>query len=339
MKFRSKERIYILLILAIFAAIASSGCSESGDAARGVKISEMDLAAEEVTGATVTINVTTYVDNQGRLMSKNVSLLLKAYETKNNLLEAQVRSEMGPIDKGTTANITNTLELPKKGSYRIEATLFEEDEKRSTASRTVYNLESLTADVDVMNVKIGGMDFMVKEAEKGTVKIQTDIYFTNVGPTTSPDYRIEVKAREVDSGLVADKKEMNIGEIPSQGTVIRSVNLSVPDQYNYRAEVLIWRNSSVVGQGEGHVLLRPEMMLEEGQRIKPRDIETGGFVVYEAALEEAAPEMEASPMEVEEYAPEEATEGETGGIPGFGIVLAAISVALTALHRRRMRGP
>ncbi|HPE64103.1 MAG TPA: hypothetical protein PLQ49_08360 [Methanothrix sp.] len=333
-----KEILYSLLALAIFAALASSGCSESSDSVKGLKIAEMDLSAEEVTGATVTINVTTYVENQGRLTSKNASLLLKAYETKNNLLETQVRSDMGPIERGTTANITNTLELPKKGSYRIEATLFEEDEKRSTASRTVYNLESLTADVDVMNVRIGGMDFMVKEAENGTVRIQTDIYFTNVGPTPSPDYRIEVKAREVDSGLVADKKEMNIGEIPPQGTVIRSVNLSVPDQYNYRAEVLIWRNASIVGQGEDYVLLKPEMMMEEGQRIESKDIKTKGFVMQEAPVEEAAAEMEASPMEVEEYAREESPEVEGGGIPGFGILLAAISVALTALHRRRMRG-
>ena len=338
MKNLPKEILYPLLTLAIFAAIASSGCSESSDSVKGLKIAEMDLSAEEVTGATVTINVTTYVENQGRLRSKNASIILKAYETKNNLLEARVRSELGPVEKGMTANLTNTLELPKKGSYRIEATIFEEDEKSSTASRTVYNLEGLTSDVDVMNVGIGGMDFMVKKAENETVQIQTDIYFTNVGPTMSPDYRIEVKAREVDSGLVADKKETNVGEIPPQGTVIRSVNLTVPDQYNYRAEVLIWRNSSVVGQGEGHVLLRPEMMLEEGQRIKPRDIETGGFVMQEAVREEAAPEMEASPMEVEEYATEEALEGETGGMPGFGIVLAAISVALTALYRRRLRG-
>ena len=118
-----KEILYSLLALAIFAALASSGCSESSDSVKGLKIAEMDLSAEEVTGATVTINVTTYVENQGRLTSKNASLLLKAYETKNNLLETQVRSDMGPIERGTTANITNTLELPKKGSYRIEATL------------------------------------------------------------------------------------------------------------------------------------------------------------------------------------------------------------------------
>ncbi|HPJ30162.1 MAG TPA: hypothetical protein PLZ42_02085 [Methanothrix sp.] len=338
MKNLPKEILYPLLTLALFAAIVSSGCSETSDSVKGLKIAEMDLSAEEITGATMTINVTTYVENQGRLRSKNASIILKAYETKNNLLEAQVRSEMGPIEKGTTANITDTLELPKRGSYRIEATLFEEEEKRSTASRTVYNLESLTADVDVMNVRIGGMDFMVREAENGTVKIHTEIYFTNVGPTTSPDYRIEVKAREVDSGLVADKRETNVGEIPPQGTVIRSVNLSVPDQYNYRAEVLIWRNASIVGQGEDYVLLKPEMMMEEGQRIESKDIKTRGFVMQE--VEEAAPaaEMEASPMEVEEYAEAEGAEVEGGGIPGFGTVLAAISVALTALYRRRLRG-
>ena len=338
MKNLPKEILYPLLTLALFAAIVSSGCSETSDSVKGLKIAEMDLSAEEITGATVTINVTTYVENQGRLRSKNASIILKAYETKNNLLEAQVRSEMGPIEKGTTANITDTLELPKRGSYRIEATLFEEEEKRSTAFRTVYNLESLTADVDVMNVRIGGMDFMVREAENGTVKILTEIYFTNVGPTISPDYRIEVKAREVDSGLVADKRETNVGEIPPQGTVIRSVNLSVPDQYNYRAEVLIWRNASIVGQGEDYVLLKPEMMMEEGQRIESKDIKTRGFVMQE--VEEAAPaaEMEASPMEVEEYAEAEGAEVDGGGIPGFGTVLAAISVALTALYRRRLRG-
>ncbi len=332
MKNLPKEILYPLLMLAILAALASSGCSGVSGEVKDLKITEMDIAAEKVTGTTVTINVTTYVENSGRSISKNTTLLLKAYETKTGFLETQIRSEMGAVEKGMTANLTNTLELPKKGSYRLEATLFEGEEKKSAVSRTVYNLEGLPADVEVMNVRIREMDFMVKKAENDTVQIQSDIYFTNVGPITSPDYDIQVKAREVDSGLVADKKETNVGEIPPQGTVIRSVNFTVPDQYNYRVEVLIWSNGSIVGQGEDHVLLKPEMMMVEGERLESKKIETRGFVVEEPAAE--SPAMEVSPMESEEYA----TETAGGGIPGFGIVVATISVALTALFRRKLGG-
>lgn len=190
MKCRSKEMLYPLLALAVFAALASSGCSEGSGAVRDLKITDMDLAAEKVTGTTVTINVTTYVENAGRSTSKNTTLLLKAYETKTGFLETSIKSEMGAVEKGTTTNLTNTLELPKKGSYRLEATLFEGEEKKSAASRTVYNLEGLPADVEAINVRIRGMDFMVKKAENDTVQIQSDIYFTNVGPITSPDYDI-----------------------------------------------------------------------------------------------------------------------------------------------------
>jgi hypothetical protein len=331
MKYCPKEILYLLLTLAIFAALASSGCSEGSGAVKDLKITDMDLAAEKVTGTTVAINVTTYVENSGRSTSKNTTLLLKAYETKTGFLETSIKSEMGAVEKGTTSNLTNTLELPKKGSYRLEATLFEGGEKKSAASRTIYNLEGLPTDVETINVRIRGMDFMVKKAVNDTVQIQSDIYFTNVGPITSPDYDIQVKAREVDSGLVADKKETNVGEIPPQGTVIRSVNFTVPDQYNYQVEVLIWSNGSIVGQGEDYVLLKPEMMMEEGERIESKKIETRGFVVeVEPAAEEPAA-MEASPMEAYEYSTESAE-----AIPGFGIAFAAISVVLAALFTRRL---
>lgn len=300
----------LILLSLLLLAIAFSGCLKEGK----LTVSGMDVAAERVTSASVFLNVTTNVENYQGGDSRNISLLLKALNTESGLLQTQARRHIGTIKRGQTAMVDQAIVLPRKGSYRLEAILFEGSVKIAKGERTIRNLELLPAEVKSVGIEIPEIDFTVRNASGGRVLIQSDIMFTNEGADPSAEYDVLVKAKEMDAGLIAEKRWIRIGRIPPESTVVRSVNLTVPDQYNYLVQVELWSNETVVKRGEGRVLLRPGVRLAEGERVETKTIKTSDFV------------LEAAPAK----APERGMLA-----PGFEAVLALLSLAALILARRQ----
>ncbi len=317
----NKSTIIRILILTsiLLASTLSSGCLRSFEEESQLRITNMDISAKEVKSAFVDIDVTTYVENFHGDSSKNTSLLLKAFSTKTGLLEVQTQDDIGIIDKGDTVTITQSLKLQKEGGYRIVAVLFEEDKRKNTGEITIYSLENLPADVQDIGIEVAGMDFLVREVDGGRVVIQTDLYLTNEGTDISGNYQMLIKAREMDARLLADKEWMQTGSIKPETTIIKSVNLTVPNHYNYVVEVLIWSNDTIVKRGEDYVQLKPEMTIDIGTQVETKHIETSEFIVPPEVMEES---MGYRGMPVEEE-------------PGFGILLAIASILLVALIQRR----
>ena len=317
----NKSTVIRILILTsiLLASTLSSGCLRSFEEESQLRITNMDISAKEVKSAFVDIDVTTYVENFHGDSSKNTSLLLKAFSTETGLLEVQTQDDIGIIDKGDTVTITQSLKLQKEGGYRIVAVLFEEDKRKNTGEITIYSLENLPADVQDIGIEVAGMDFLVREVDGGRVVIQTDLYLTNEGTDISGNYQMLIKAREMDARLLADKEWMQTGSIKPETTIIKSVNLTVPNHYNYVVEVLIWSNDTIVKRGEDYVQLKPEMTIDIGTQVETKHIETSEFIVPPEVMEES---MGYKGMPVEEE-------------PGFGILLAIASILLVALIQRR----
>ncbi len=311
---------FLILTSILLASTLSSGCLRSFEEESRLRITNMDISAKEVKSAFVDLDVTTYVENFYGDSSKNTSLLLKAFSTKTGLLEVQTQDDIGIIDKGDTVTITQSLKLQKEGGYRIVAVLFEEDKRRNTGEITIYSLENLPADVQDIGIEVAGMDFLVREVDDGRVVIQTDLYLTNEGTAASGDYRMLIKAREMDARLLADKEWMQTGSIKPETTVISSLNLTVPNHYNYVVEVLIWSNDTIVKRGEDYVQLKPQMTIDVGTQVETKHIETSDFIVPQEAMEESVWYGDGTPMEEE---------------PGFGILLAIASILLVVLIQRR----
>ncbi len=311
--------IRILILTSILLAFTlSSGCLRSFEEESRLRITNMDISAKEVKSAFVDLDVTTYVENFHGDSSKNTSLLLKAFSTRTGLLEVQTQDDIGIIDKGDTVTITQSLKLQKEGGYRIVAVLFEEDKRKNTGEITIYSLENLPADVQDIGIEVAGMDFLVREVDGGRVVIQTDLYLTNEGTAASGDYQMLIKAREMDARLLADKEWMQTGSIKPETTVIRSLNLTVPNHYNYVVEVLIWSNDTIVKRGEDYVQLKPQMTIDVGTQVETKHIETSDFIVPEEVRDEVW--YGDAPME------------ET---PGFGILLGIVAILSVVLIQRR----
>jgi PGF-CTERM protein len=142
----------------------------------------------------------------------------------------------------------------------------------------VYNLERLTPDIQETGLSITDIDFLVKKVAGDRATIQTDIYFTNDNRVPSGAFDIEVKAKEEDAKLLADKQRAHVESIQPDATRVSSVSLSVPDQYNYVVEVLVWKNDTIVKRGEGNVRLRPGMQVSKDTQFVTKQIETSKFV-------------------------------------------------------------
>jgi hypothetical protein len=250
---------------------------------------------------------------------KNTSLLLKVYSMESGLLEIQEKVDLGELKKGETKVVSQNLSLPKTGGYSIRSVLFEEEIQKSNGEINIYNLDSLPADMQDIGLEISEMDFKVRKVEDGKVLIESDIYITDEGRKTSSDFPTLAKVREMDAGLLADKIWTRTGEIRPEATVIRSVNLTVPDQYNYVVEVLVWNNDTIVKRGEGYIQLNPEIEIKDKTATETRKIQTSDF--------ENVNEPEIIPEE--EYA-------EEGSTPGFSLLLsAAVLLCSAAVLRRR----
>ena len=312
----------VLIIMSVLLAFTSgSGCLRSFEEESYYNIRDMDISADRVGTAFVDLNVTTYVEKYHGDTEKNTSLLLKVYSRESGLLEVQQEVELGAFENGETKAVSQALSLPKTGGYEIRSVLFEEKTRKASGEIKVYNLDALPADLEDIGLEISEMDFQVRKVENGKVLIENDIYLTNEGRETSRDFRMLVKVRELDAGLLADKVWTGTGKIRPQTTVIRSVNVTMPDQYNYAVEVLIWNNDTIVKRGEDYIQLSPEIKVKDETQTAVRKIETSEF--------ESSEERELFPEE--EYAMEEEA------APGFGLFLSAVLMCFAVLFRSRRR--
>ncbi len=321
----------LVIFLLVSAFVATTGCIRSFEEPSRLQISKIDIAKDTVKSSFVELTVTTYVTNYGE-KSGNTSLLLRAYNVQTGLLEVQVQDDIGVIGKEITANIVQNIELPKTGDYRIMAELYEGESKiennewydyeyaRNVNSGEViiYDLENLKPDIQDIGIEISEMDFIVRDVDNGTVVIENDLYLINEGRERSGNYSILVKARELNTGLIADKTWVKTGHIDPEATVIKSVELKVPDNYNYVIEALIWSNHTIVKRGEGIVQLNPTITLGAKERIEEQQIRTEDFRRSDMVM----PEEEAEYRGMEEE-------------PGFGILFAITAIGIVAIFRRK----
>lgn len=313
----NKSNISKILVafVSLSAAIALSGCLGGSDEGP-LRVKNIDLSLEKVTRDIVTLNVTTYIENTGSTDSKPLSLSLRTTNSDTGFLTSKKDAPVGKVVGHKMVNVSQSLDIPKTGdSYDIYAALMEDGVEVSGGSRTVYHLDNLPVDAAIADLKVDSLEFMVRKASNGSVVIENDVYISNIGDNISPESDIMIKATEMDSHLVADKKWSKIRGIAPDATAIKGINLTVPDQYNYQVDVTLWRNGSQIAKGDGQVILKPGgIKLNESERVESKTIETGRFISNETAS-----------------APTESRKE-----PGFGILLSIASISVLVALRRRM---
>lgn len=270
--------VMLLFCLAVLAT--GAGCLKDSS----VAVTSITVGAERVTGSEVTMNVTSEIQNTYRVSSGIARIQLKAYDTTSGLVVAEQTSDAGCLGIGGSASVSQLIALPRKGSYRLVSTVFENGRRKGQGELTVYSLDRLTPDIQETGLAITDIDFLVRKVSGDRATIQTDIYFTNNDRAPSGVFDIEVKAKEEDAKLLADKQRARVESIQPDATRVTGVTLSVPDQYNYVVEVLVWKNETIILRGEGNVRLRPGIQVAKDTRFVTRQIETSKFVQDQAGV-------------------------------------------------------
>jgi hypothetical protein len=327
---------FIHILLLVFCTIAftsGSGCIRSFEEESNYNIKDMDISADRIGNAFVDLNVTTYVEKYYGNTAKNSTLLLKAYSTVSGLLVAQKEVNLGVLKKGETKPVSQTLNLPKTGGYDLRSVLFEENAQKSNGEIKIYNLDALPADSQSIGLQIPSIDFKVSQVEGGKVFVESDIYLTNEGKEISKDFKMLVKVREMDAGLLADKVWTQTGEIQPEATVIRSVNLTMPDQYNYVLEILIWNNDTIVKSGEGYIQLNPRVKIQDKNTTETRKIRTSDF--ESSTVTEKSQSVDSDQITLPGAIG--SAPGSSTSTPGFSLSLSVILICLIVILRRRFR--
>jgi hypothetical protein len=228
-----------------------------------LRVTNLEISPAQVLSQEVILNVTAYLDNRGGGDSGAARLQAKAFGEANGFLLAEAESVVGVVPGDTTRPVSMQVKVPREGGVRVDVVLYEDDLGRQTASIRASNLGSLEPEVLDTGLRVQDVDFIVRDVAPGSNRtgaratIQTDLYVTNEGDRASEDLQVQVKAREVSTRLVSDVAWVGTGAIAPGATVIRSVNLTVPEGYNYAFEILTWRGEVIVARSEGVVQLAP----------------------------------------------------------------------------------
>lgn len=333
-----------LVLLALPLALA--GCLNEFEPTHSLRVVGLDVQPARVLSSDVVLNVTATLDNRGG-ETGDVRLVAKAYSEEKGFLLAENSTTIGPVAGDTTLPVSLRVTVPREGSARVEVTVLEDEQALQAASITARNLQSLDPEVLDTGLRISDADFLVRRvdgnASGARATIQTDLYLTNEGRTVSENLRLQVKAREVSTRLVADVQWLETGGVEAGTTVIRSVNLTVPDRYNYAFEVLTWRGDVIIARSQDFVQLAPTFE-------KPKDTEV---VTSNANVRDFLPP--ASPTYAAEaskgwsmglsdgaqssspYGAYPTTPTPAPRVPGFGtaaLALAAVAAALVLARRR-----
>jgi len=244
-----------------------------------LSIREVDVRPVKVTSAEIEVNVSAYIDHYGG-KTRDAVMLIRATSRDTGFLTTQVSA---PIDAGESKNgetllVSQKLKVERKGGYDLKILLFDSGSIRDSGSVNIRGLEALTPFSKMSGIVLNNIDFTVGSVSAGKVSIKSDMYLENNGPEASENLKIIVKAREGASNLLADKTSTETGVIPSEATIIKSVQLTVPDEYNYMVVAELWKQEVLINSWEKPVLLAPTKTIPNASIEKKVEIEVSKFV-------------------------------------------------------------
>jgi hypothetical protein len=237
-----------------------------------LSIREVDVKPVEITSARIEVNVTAYINHAGS-KTQNATMLIRAINSDTRLLETQVFTPFPETESDVekTLSVSTNLNVERNGGYELNILLFDNGSIRDSGTVNIQGLNAMTPESKRSGVTLNNIDFTIGGVSAGKVSIKSDIYLENKGPDVSDNLKLIVKAREANSNLIADK-------IINETTAVKTVQLVVPDEYNYMVVVELWRGETLINTWEKPVLLAPTKNVPKESVEKKLNLEVSKFV-------------------------------------------------------------
>lgn len=297
-------------------------------------IREVDVKPLDITDSFVDINITAYLNHAGG-KTNNASMIVRAINRDAGLLINQGSTSIPETEFDKTILTYQNLRIDRDKNYELRIFLFDNGSVQDSGTISVQGISILTPKSKDNKIVLNNIDFIVSGVDTSRVSINPDIYLENTGPEISKNLKLIIKAREADSNLLADKTTSETGEIKSEATIIKTVQLKVPDKYNYMVVVELWNGDILTNSWEKPVLLAPTKTLPKESQEKKVNIEVSKFV-REGQMETKMPVPTSTPPAG--YAPGMGAPAGERKAPGFEITIGIIAISLVLIYRRYRHG-
>lgn len=330
--------VVVVLAAGLVAALVPGAVAAPDDEPRGfVGLREMSIAHGPVGGETVTLAVEARLQHR-RGTVENVSVEFRAISTDSGLREATRRESVGTLSDDGEVPVRTNLTVPRSGGYRIVAVVYRNGERTDEGQTTVRGVQALTpayADTAVEFHQFSGggesaipvIGYSIADAGEQRTTLNVSTYLTNTGDEPSEDLRLELVARQADSNIRAAERSITVGTIQPGQTARPSTTVTVPSEYNYYLDAVLWKDGVIVGTASGVANLDPQETIAVNQTrrdvgLRVEDFERGGGGGGSGVGQ--------TPMQTDR---ETAASG-----PGFGVGAALLALFGTILLVRIRRG-
>jgi PGF-CTERM protein len=295
-----------------------------------LSIQEVAIAPGPVSGGTATLQVDTRLAHtQGR--SENVTVLVRAVHLESGLVETTSERTVEPISGDREVSVRQNLSVERSGGYRVETVVYRDDERIAQGSKEVRGVGTLTPEYARTNVRFhwqGGnglppVEYTVQNTADDRATLNVSTFLTNEGDAASEELRVVFTVRQADSNIVADRTSVGVGIIAPGRTATPSVELTVPDGYNYYLDAVLWKDGVIVGTARSVANLNPTETVTANETVREVGIEVGDFDGDQTS------DGRNRRTTVEEGAAAD------GGVPGFGAGVAVLALVGALLVGRR----
>jgi len=289
-----------------------------------VGLSELNVQPDEVGGQTANLHVDARIQHRGGA-TDDVSVELRAIDLDTGFVAESRTLSVSRLDGDRERSVAGTLSVERSGGYRIEALVFVDGERVAAGHRRVEGVGTLQPEYARTPVEfhrferadLPVVEFAISDADGNRTRLDVTTYLTNAGDAPAGDLELVVKARQVDSGVVADRETVAVGSIEPGRTARPSATLTVPDGYNYYLDAVLWKDGVVVGTVREAATLDPTKTVPVNETTQEVGLDVGEF------------EQEGGSSGAK------TTVTSSDGQPGFGPGAAVAAIAAAALLRRR----
>lgn len=293
-----------------------------------VNIEEVPIAPGEITGETATLAVEPRLSHSGN-PSENVTVLFRAIDSESNLVETDRIIDVGTLTGDRETAVGANLTVAREGGYEIETIVFRNGQRVDRAERRVSGLKALTPAYAKSNIEFAEgkalqpVSVAIGSTNDNQVGLDLSAALTNEGDESTSDLEVTFTLRQAESNVVADRVTVDVGNIRAGRTSTVGAEVTVPNEYNYYIDAVLWRDDVHVDSAQSVANLDPT------ERISADETETD--VEFEAS------DFESDSMSGrDDGSAEYDSEGSTGEeTPGFGVAIGVIALLATALFARR----
>lgn len=297
-----------------------------------IAVEEISIGADDVGGERLTLSTDVRLDHSGG-SSENVSVELRAVETDSGLTAARQTVDVGEVLEDRELAVRASLGVQRGVDYRIDVVVYQSGNRVSTGSKSIRGTGALTPGYPDSPVQfhrfvrydLPVIEYSIRDADDESATLAVITYLTNSGELDAENLRLVVKARQVQSGIVATQRDVSVDSVGPSQTVRPTTELEVPAQYNYYLDAILWKDGVIVDTARAGASLDPTEQVPANASERDVELEVGDF-------ESGTPAGEGDPTPTPT-----ASDGDGPGL-GVGGTLLALIAATLLLARQKNGG-